>query len=68
MPCKSCQSENLRSFNGELGIHHPGREGLDKSLVFVFPVLMVCLNCGFAEFTVPQPQLQKLGKKAAAPS
>ena len=26
MPCKSCQSENQRSFNGELGIHHPGRE------------------------------------------
>ena len=66
MPCKSCQSENLQSFNGELGIYHPGREGLDKPLVLVFAVVVVCLNCGFAEFTVPEPQLQELGKGSAA--
>jgi hypothetical protein len=64
--CKLCGSENQRSFNGEVGIHHPGREGLDKPLVFVFSVLVVCLNCGFAEFNVPEPQLQQLGKHAPA--
>ena len=66
MACKSCRSENQRSFNGELGIHHPGQAGLDKPLVFVFSVLLICLNCGFVEFIVPGPQLQQLGKDAAS--
>ena len=64
MACKSCRSENQRNFNGELGIHHSGREGLDKPLVLVFPMLVICLDCGFAEFKVPEPQLQQLGKRS----
>lgn len=66
MACKSCQSENQRSFNGELGIHHPGRAGLNKPLVLFFRVLVICLDCGFAEFMVSEPQLQQLGSAAAA--
>ena len=58
--CKSCQSENEGTFNGEMALHHPGLEGLQEPIVWVFPKVSVCLNCGFAEFTVPEQELQEL--------
>ena len=60
MFCKSCQSENERNFNGGIGMHFPGLEGLDKPIVWVFPKVLVCLDCGFAEFTVPEKELRVL--------
>jgi hypothetical protein len=47
-------------FNGETAIHFPGLEGLDKRIVWVFPKLVVCMHCGFTEFTVPERELQVL--------
>jgi hypothetical protein len=66
MSCKSCRSENLRNFNGEVAIHFLGLSGLDKPIVFVFPKLLVCLNCGFTEFAIPETELRRLGEGAAA--
>ena len=60
MTCKGCQSDKQSVFNGEIAIHFPGLEGLDKSIVWVFPKLVVCLHCGFAEFAVPERELQVL--------
>jgi hypothetical protein len=57
MTCKSCTSESQLKFGGEMIIHFPGREGLDKPVVQVFPDLLVCMDCGFTEFPVPEPQL-----------
>jgi hypothetical protein len=62
MSCKGCQSDKPRVFNGEIAIHFPGLEGLDKPIVWVFPKLVVCLHCGFAEFAVPNRELQVLEK------
>jgi len=47
-------------FNGEIAIHFRGLEGLDTPIVWVFPKLAVCLDCGFTEFTVPERELQVL--------
>jgi hypothetical protein len=60
MTCKSCRSEGQRNFGAEMIIHFPGREGLDKPVVQVFPNLAICMDCGFAEFSVPEPELQLL--------
>ena len=68
MPCKNCHSDNQRSFNGEVAIHFPGLAGLDKPLVFVFPELLICLNCGFTEFVVPETELRMLVERGAARS
>ena len=65
MACKSCRSENLRSLNGELAIHFPGVKGLTKPIIWVFPKLAVCLDCGATELTIPQPELQRLVKEDA---
>ena len=52
MSCKRCNSD-ARDFNGELVIHFPGLEGLNKPIVWVFPKLRVCLSCGLGEFVIP---------------
>jgi hypothetical protein len=60
MRCKQCESENLKVFSGELAIHFPGLENLNKPHVLVFPKLNVCFECGFVEFGLPAEQLAEL--------
>lgn len=60
MSCKSCESRNQREFNGETAIHFLGLKGLEKPIVWVFPSPLVCLDCGFTEFAVPERELRVL--------
>ena len=60
MPCKTCGSVNQRKFDGEIGIHFPGLENLDKPAVFVLSKVAVCMDCGSAEFVVPEGELRQL--------
>jgi hypothetical protein len=66
MSCKSCQSENQRNLNREVGIHFPGFKGLKTPIVFVFPKLLVCLNCGFSDFLIPEAELGQVVESDAA--
>ncbi len=66
MPCKSCGSINQRNFTVEIAIHFPGLKNIDKPVVWVFPELVVCLDCGTAEFAVPKAELRQFAKGAAA--
>jgi len=66
MPCKSCGSLNQRKLTGEVAIHFPGLKNLDQPIVWVFPELLVCLDCGTTEFTVPKSKLRQLAKGDAA--
>jgi hypothetical protein len=56
MACKRCATDNQSTFNGEVAIHFPGLKGLDKPIVWTFPKLAICLDCGFTEFTVPKSE------------
>lgn len=67
MMCKHCASDNLKNFSAEVAIHFPGLEGLDKPIVWAFPKLLVCLQCGFAEFTLPERELGVLVHGKVAP-
>jgi len=64
--CKSCGSDKQGTFPAEIAIHFPGLEGLDQATLFVFPRLLVCLNCGNTEFVVPEQELRELAKGKAA--
>ena len=66
--CNACGSANQRKFTAEIGIHFPGLKNIDKPVVWVFPQLVICLDCGIAEFAVPEPELRVLarGDSAAA--
>jgi len=58
--CTSCSSKQQKMFNGELAVHFPGRDGLTKPIVWVFPKIAVCMDCGAAQFRVPARELQVL--------
>jgi hypothetical protein len=60
MACNKCASENHSEFNGEVAIHFPGIKGLQKPIVWTFPKLCVCLDCGHAEFGIPERELRVL--------
>jgi hypothetical protein len=58
--CKSCGSNWQKKFTGEIVIHFPGLKNVNKPTVWVFPDVLVCLNCGSAEFAVPEAELRVL--------
>lgn len=66
MTCKTCGSDKQKKFTAEMAIHFLGLEALKKPIVWVFPELLVCLNCGNAEFAVPEIELRVLAKGDAA--
>jgi len=60
MVCQSCLSSERCEFSAEINIHFPGVEGYTKPTVWVFPSLLVCLQCGSAEFALSADQLRAL--------
>jgi hypothetical protein len=62
MSCRSCGSVSQSKFMGEIGIHFPGLKNIDKPIVWVFPEIVVCLDCGTAEFAVPEAELRRLAE------
>ena len=60
MPCKCGSANQLKGLAGEMGIHFRGLTNIDKPTVWVFPELVVCSNCGIAQFVVPEDVLTEL--------
>jgi hypothetical protein len=58
--CGSCESGNQAEFSAEMIIHFSGIKNLDRPGVLAFPKLLVCLDCGFSRFTVPETALPLL--------
>jgi hypothetical protein len=60
MFCVSCTSGNQAEFPAEINIHFSGLKNIDKPSIFVFPKLLVCLDCGYTRFTLPESELRLL--------
>jgi hypothetical protein len=60
MSCTSCQSANQREFSAEVNIHFPLRWDSNNPGIYVFPKLLVCLDCGASSFMTPASQLAQL--------
>jgi hypothetical protein len=59
MACESCFSSHKTEFLGEICLHFSGGlESLNKPLVWVFPKVVVCLDCGLAQFAIPETELK----------
>ncbi|HYK59116.1 MAG TPA: hypothetical protein VEV85_06755, partial [Bryobacteraceae bacterium] len=43
---KSCSSPNLVELLAEIALHLPGLARLNMGHIFVFPEVVVCLDCG----------------------
>jgi hypothetical protein len=65
MSCRSCGLGNQRKFAAEMSVHVLGLENVDKPVVWVFPKLWVCMDCGFTELTIAENELRLLGKGPA---
>lgn len=48
---------NQKEFDAEINIHFPGLKNMDRPAVLVFPKLLVCPDCGFAEFTLRESEV-----------
>ncbi len=66
MACISCGAPNQGKFLAEVDTHFPGLRNVSKSPVLLYPELLVYLNCGEAEFTVPKDELVLLAKSDTA--
>ena len=58
MSCTSCASNNQAEFSTEMSIHlrrNPGQPG-----TLVFQTVLICMDCGFSQFTVPEIELREL--------
>jgi hypothetical protein len=62
MACVECASNNEAKFSTEIAFHFSGMQGLDKPCIFVFPKVLVCLDCGFSRFTTPDTEIVALAK------
>ena len=64
MACVSCASNNGAEFPSEIVLHFPfsGLEGLNKNGVFLYPKVLVCLDCGFSRFTTAGTEVADLAK------
>jgi hypothetical protein len=62
MPCSLCASCNQAEFVAEINIHLSGLKNVDNPGVLAFPKLLVCLDCGFTQFTAPEAELALLAR------
>jgi len=60
MMCELCGSGNKADFSAEIHIHFPLRKDLVKPGVFLFPKVLICLNCGALSVKVPENELREL--------
>jgi hypothetical protein len=60
MKCALCASDNQAEFSSEIHIHFRFRKNLDKPGVFIFPKVLVCLDCGFSPVIIPEAELREL--------
>lgn len=70
MSCLLCGSGKETELTAEMLMHFSGLKNLEKPAVWLFPKLLVCLDCGSSRFTVPESELALLecaGKKGYQP-
>jgi hypothetical protein len=65
MSCLVCGSGNEAECLAEMIIHFRGLKHVENPGVWLFPKILVCLDCGAARFRVPEKELELLASGAA---
>ena len=60
MSCPICASAKQVEYSVEMMVHRDGLKNIDSSSVLVLQKALVCLDCGFSQFTVPKSELALL--------
>jgi hypothetical protein len=58
--CVSCGSVNQSKFDTEIAVHFNSSRNPNRPHVFLFPNICFCMNCGRAEFAIPESELRVL--------
>ena len=66
MVCPSCRSVKQAEFTAEMVIHYPGLKNINRPGIWLFPELLVCLDCGFCRFTVPETEMASFAEGTLA--
>ena len=64
MSCPICRLGNQVEFSAEMMVHLGGLKNLDNSGVMLFPKVLVCLACGFSQFTVTKAEVALLASES----
>jgi hypothetical protein len=60
MSCNKCASKNERTFKSEFVLNFREVENLSRGPVYVCQDVVVCLECGHSELTIPRQELERL--------
>ena len=60
MSCSICASARQVEYSFEMMVHRDGLKNIDNSSVLVLQKALVCMYCGFSQFTIPKPELSVL--------
>jgi len=55
MSCIACGSIDQREFSSQIVLHFSGIKKLNEPGVWLFPNLLVCMDCGYSHFTIQEP-------------
>jgi hypothetical protein len=58
MKCASCGSDDQAEFPAEMSIHL--RRSPRQPGTLVFQTVLICMDCGFSQFIVPDAELREL--------
>jgi hypothetical protein len=60
--CRLCSSGNEAEFVAEIMVHFSRPSSLTNPGVLLFPKVLVCLECGSAQFEIPEAELKSLSE------
>ena len=66
MSCTRCLSLHQTELNSEINLHFRGLPNLGEPGIFVFPKVLVCLDCGLSEFVIEKRELAQITEKSIA--
>jgi len=67
MPCQKCGASSQRSFKSEMSIAFRGHENVNRAPVYICQDILVCLDCGYIELSLPPAKLEHLKQEARGP-
>jgi hypothetical protein len=67
MSCKKCASSSQRSFKSEMSIAFREHENVNRAPVYICQDILVCLDCGYIELSLPPAKLEQLKQEAPGP-
>jgi hypothetical protein len=65
MSCTRCLSLHETELNAEMNFHLRGLANVDDPGIFVFPKVLVCLDCGLSHFVVEERELAQIAERSA---